>query len=67
MTYQSESTHVFWFLICSADIIRSAVFGKDENGDMKERFEFPSNKLVITNIDIQVFVMTSLVLLFASH
>jgi major vault protein len=37
----------------SSEIIRYAVFGRDENGNIKERFVFPSNKLVITNIDIQ--------------
>eukprot|EP00292_Cryptomonas_paramecium_P004510 CAMPEP_0113703268 /NCGR_PEP_ID=MMETSP0038_2-20120614/25746_1 /TAXON_ID=2898 /ORGANISM="Cryptomonas paramecium" /LENGTH=854 /DNA_ID=CAMNT_0000627673 /DNA_START=99 /DNA_END=2660 /DNA_ORIENTATION=- /assembly_acc=CAM_ASM_000170 len=37
----------------SADIIRSAVFGKDEHGHVRDVFSFPSNKLVITNIDIQ--------------
>eukprot|EP00285_Hemiselmis_virescens_P015937 CAMPEP_0173377974 /NCGR_PEP_ID=MMETSP1356-20130122/1219_1 /TAXON_ID=77927 ORGANISM="Hemiselmis virescens, Strain PCC157" /NCGR_SAMPLE_ID=MMETSP1356 /ASSEMBLY_ACC=CAM_ASM_000847 /LENGTH=840 /DNA_ID=CAMNT_0014330905 /DNA_START=194 /DNA_END=2713 /DNA_ORIENTATION=- len=37
----------------SANIIRFAVFGKGEDGKMKEKFVFPNNKLVITNIDIQ--------------
>jgi len=38
----------------SADIIRSAVFGKDDKtGDIRSRLEFRTNKLVITGIDIQ--------------
>jgi len=38
----------------SADIIRSAVFGIDvESEQVKNKFYFPSNNLVITNIDIQ--------------
>jgi len=37
----------------SARIIREAVFGADEEGHILDRFEFPSNNLVITNIDIQ--------------
>jgi major vault protein len=37
----------------SAKIIRSAVFGADETGKVKNRFYFSSNNLVITNIDIQ--------------
>ncbi len=37
----------------SAKIIRSAVFGVDENEKVKNRFQFSSNNLVITNIDIQ--------------
>ena len=37
----------------SAEIIRVAVFGRDAEGHIKDRFSFPSNKLVITNIDIQ--------------
>jgi len=34
----------------SAKIIRSAIFGTD---DQKSRFAFPANNLIITNIDIQ--------------
>jgi len=37
----------------SAQIIREAVFGADEQGNLRNRFVFPSNNLVITNIDIQ--------------
>lgn len=37
----------------SAKIIRGAVFGIDENGKVRDQFKFPSNNLVITNIDIQ--------------
>jgi major vault protein len=37
----------------SADIIRKAVFGTDEDGNVRNRFHFVSNNLVITNIDIQ--------------
>jgi len=37
----------------SAEIIRVAVFGRDADGHIKDAFHFPSNKLVITNIDIQ--------------
>jgi len=37
----------------SARIIRTAVFGLDENGKVKNRFSFSQNKLVISNIDIQ--------------
>jgi len=37
----------------SADIIRKAVFGVDEAGNVRNRFHFKANNLVITNIDIQ--------------
>jgi len=37
----------------SAKIIRTAVFGLDENQKVKNRFQFNANNLVITNIDIQ--------------
>jgi major vault protein len=37
----------------SAKVIRSAVFGIDENGKVNNNFRFNSNGLVITNIDIQ--------------
>ncbi|XP_075264783.1 major vault protein-like isoform X2 [Convolutriloba macropyga] len=37
----------------SAKIIRSSVFGLDENGKVRSQFEFPQNCLVITSIDIQ--------------
>jgi major vault protein len=37
----------------SAKIIRSAVFGLDENEKVKGKLQFTSNNLVITNIDIQ--------------
>lgn len=37
----------------SAKIIRSAVFGTDEEGHIRNQFQFSSNNLVITNIDIQ--------------
>jgi major vault protein len=37
----------------SARIIRSAVFGLDEKGKVKNKFQFSANNLCITNIDIQ--------------
>jgi len=37
----------------SADIIRKAVFGTDEAGNVRNRLQFKSNALTITNIDIQ--------------
>jgi len=37
----------------SAEIIRKAVFGTDEAGNIRNRFHFKANNLVITNIDIQ--------------
>jgi major vault protein len=37
----------------SATLIRSAVFGTDENGEIRNRFYFNANHLVISNIDIQ--------------
>eukprot|EP00164_Ancoracysta_twista_P001028 GFYU01001339.1.p1 GENE.GFYU01001339.1~~GFYU01001339.1.p1 ORF type:complete len:879 (-),score=334.91 GFYU01001339.1:45-2579(-) len=37
----------------SAKIIRSAVFGTDDDGKVSRRFDFDTNRLVITNIDIQ--------------
>lgn len=37
----------------SADIIRSAVFGKDGESNIRNRLKFNANNLVITNIDIQ--------------
>ncbi len=37
----------------SAHLIRSAVFGKNEDGKVKDFFFFSQNKLCITNIDIQ--------------
>jgi len=37
----------------SARIIRTSVFGLDENGKVRNKFTFPSNNLVITSIDIQ--------------
>jgi major vault protein len=37
----------------SAKLIRTAIFGIDENGKIKNHFAFTQNKLVITNIDIQ--------------
>jgi major vault protein len=37
----------------SAKLIRTAIFGIDEGGKIKNRFAFTQNKLVITNIDIQ--------------
>jgi major vault protein len=37
----------------SASIIREAVFGKDEKGDIQNKFTFSQNNLVVTNIDIQ--------------
>eukprot|EP00128_Syssomonas_multiformis_P004078 Colp12_sorted_trinity150504_noHs@22725 len=37
----------------SAKIIRTSVFGVDENGKIRDRFLFPANNLYITSIDIQ--------------
>eukprot|EP01059_Diplonema_ambulator_P034763 TRINITY_DN795_c0_g2_i2.p1 TRINITY_DN795_c0_g2~~TRINITY_DN795_c0_g2_i2.p1 ORF type:complete len:849 (+),score=461.54 TRINITY_DN795_c0_g2_i2:51-2597(+) len=37
----------------SARIIRSAVFGFDENKRIRDEFKFSANNLVITNVDIQ--------------
>lgn len=37
----------------SAEVIRTAVFGKDENGKIRDEFVFPANGMMITNIDIQ--------------
>ncbi|CAF4350788.1 unnamed protein product, partial [Adineta steineri] len=37
----------------SAHIIRSSVFGLDENKEVRSQFVFPQNNLVITSIDIQ--------------
>eukprot|EP01124_Arcella_intermedia_P035107 TRINITY_DN885_c0_g1_i1.p1 TRINITY_DN885_c0_g1~~TRINITY_DN885_c0_g1_i1.p1 ORF type:complete len:826 (+),score=106.85 TRINITY_DN885_c0_g1_i1:115-2592(+) len=37
----------------SAKLIRTAIFGIDDKGKIKNRFAFTQNKLVITNIDIQ--------------
>jgi len=37
----------------SARIIRSAVFGIDDGGKVRNKFHFSANNMVITNIDIQ--------------
>lgn len=37
----------------SARIIRTAVFGTDAEGNIRDEFRFSANSLVITNIDIQ--------------
>ena len=37
----------------SAKIIRSSVFGLDENAKVIEKFSFPANNLNITSVDIQ--------------
>jgi len=37
----------------SADLIRSAVFGTEADGTIRNRFTFKANNLIITNIDIQ--------------
>jgi len=37
----------------SADIIRDSVFGRDDDGELRDKFIFEANNLVITNIDIQ--------------
>jgi len=37
----------------SAKLIRTAVFGIDDKGKIQNRFNFPQNKLYISNIDIQ--------------
>ena len=37
----------------SARIIREAVFGVDEGGHIRGKYEFPNNRLNVTNVDIQ--------------
>jgi major vault protein len=37
----------------SADLIRASVFGKEEDGTIRNTLRFKANNLVITNIDIQ--------------
>jgi len=37
----------------SAELIRTAVFGKEEDGTIRNTLRFKANNLVITNIDIQ--------------
>jgi major vault protein len=37
----------------SAKVIRSAVFGQDDQQKVRNKFQFSANNLVITNIDIQ--------------
>lgn len=37
----------------SATIVRSAIFGTDENGMIRQNLKFSSNNLVIINVDIQ--------------
>ena len=37
----------------SAQIIRTAVFGFDSDGNIRDQFFFPQNNLVITSIDVQ--------------
>ncbi|EPY28221.1 major vault protein [Angomonas deanei] len=37
----------------SAKIIRTAVFGCDEKGEVKKELRFPVNDFVVTNIDVQ--------------
>ena len=37
----------------SATLIREAIFGRDANGSIQNRFTFPANSLSISNIDIQ--------------
>jgi major vault protein len=37
----------------SAKLIRTALFGTDPEGKVKNKFTFPSNNLVISNVDIQ--------------
>ncbi|XP_065921043.1 major vault protein-like [Dysidea avara] len=37
----------------STDIVRTAVFGKDKEGQLRKVLKFPANNLVITNIDVQ--------------
>lgn len=43
-----ESFHKF-----SAKTIRSAIFGLDKDGKVKDGLEFPQNNLIVTNVDIQ--------------
>ena len=38
----------------SAKTIRQAIFGMDERGKIIDRFEFHSNNLVVTNVDIKM-------------
>ncbi|OWY97339.1 Major vault protein, partial [Phytophthora megakarya] len=37
----------------SAQIIRTSIFGLDENGKLRDELIFPANNLCITNVDIQ--------------
>lgn len=37
----------------SARFIRKSIFGVDEHDKIRDRFEFPENSLVVTNVDIQ--------------
>jgi major vault protein len=37
----------------SAELIRTSVFGKDQDGEVRNTLRFKANNLVITNIDIQ--------------
>lgn len=48
-------SHLFLWLILkhSARIIRSSVFGIDDNKKVRDKFVFPQNNLVITSIDVQ--------------
>lgn len=41
----------------SASILKGAVFGSDDKGDSKTELRFPSNRLVVTSIDIQEIVV----------
>lgn len=37
----------------SAKIIRGSIFGMDEAGKVRDKFVFPNNNLIITNVDVQ--------------
>ena len=46
-------TRAYLLLQNSARIIRSSVFGIDDNRKVRDKFVFPQNNMVITSIDIQ--------------
>lgn len=61
MFSQVASISASWLLVISvlsffqnsAKIIRSSVFGFDDNMKVRDQFVFPQNRLVVTSIDIQ--------------
>ena len=53
-----QKTGVFWtvLLVCqqnSARIIRTSVFGVDEQQKVRDSLRFPQDSLVVTSVDIQ--------------